>query len=291
MKSTDKSPQIDKNRPISASHYDSGISSGPAASIIVPLLRQRDDWLRQCVESAVNQSTRCEVIVVRSTATPPSNVSLLSAMEQEWGNLRVLIENRPGSFPGAINLGISLAATDRIGLLLSDDWLDPNCVATCLRRSADIVCTGHTVYFEDGITVNEAASQTLFNTVFSSLTTLEARASYLEHFFLFSKAALLAAGGLDESMGNFPGIDDYDLIWTLLEQGVTVEIVEQRFYNYRDHDGERLTRADPEQAVRNLEKILRKHRLDPSEMRKIVECHRRWFGKAIYRVLTAYKAE
>jgi hypothetical protein len=212
-------------------------------------------------------------------------------MAQECSNLRVFVENRPGSFPGAINLGISLAETSRVGLLLSDDWLEPNCVATCLCHSADIVCTGHTIYFEDGLTVNQAGSQKLLNTAFSSLTTLEARASYLEHFFLFSKAALLSAGGLDESIGNFPGIDDYDLIWTLLEQGATVEIVEQRLYNYRDHDGERLTRADPEQAVRNLRKILRKHRLDQSEMRKIIESHRRWFGKSIYQVLAADGAE
>jgi hypothetical protein len=212
-------------------------------------------------------------------------------MAHERSNLRVLTENRPCSFPGAINLGISFAQADRVGLLLSDDWLDLNCVATCLRHSADIVCTGHTSYFEDGHTANEAASQTLSKKVFLSLSTLEAKASYLEHFFLFSKVALLASGGLDESIGNFPGIDDYDLIWTMLEQGATVEIVEQRLYNYRDHDGERLTRADPEQAVRNLRKILRKHRLDRSEMRKIVASHRRWFGKAIYRVMAEDEAQ
>ena len=263
----------------------------PAASIVIPLLRQRDEWLVQCVESALMQSAYCEVIVVRSAATPQSNVSLLTEMLGRWTNLRVLIETRAGSFPGAINLGIRAAESDRVGLLLSDDWLSLDCVATCLRHSADIVCTGQTTYFEDGITRNEAACQTPSESVYLALGSLEAKASYLEHFFLFSRSALLSVGGLDESIGNFPGIDDYDLIWTLLEQNATVRIVGERLYNYRDHEGERLTRANSEEAVRNLKKILRKHKLSEIEMEKAVTTHRRWFGKAIFRVLAESKAE
>jgi glycosyltransferase involved in cell wall biosynthesis len=267
------------------------VAMRPAASIIIPLLRQRDEWLGQCVESAVKQSVCCDVIVVRAAATPRSNVDLLAETAGRWTNLRVLIETQPGSFPGAINVGIRAAKSDRVGLLLSDDWLDVDCVATCLRHSADIVCTGQATYFEDGVTLNEAACQTPSNRAYSALAGLEAKASYLEHFFLFSKKALLSVGGLDESIGNFPGIDDYDLIWTLLEHGATVEIVEERLYNYRDHDGERLTRANSEEAVRNLKKILRKHQVDEMEMGKVVEAHRRWFGNAIYRVLAESKAE
>jgi hypothetical protein len=261
------------------------------ASIVIPLLRQKDEWLRQCVESAVMQSARCEVVVVHSTASPATNIKLLCEMAAEWSNLRVVPRNPPESFPGTVNLGISHTTTGRVGLLLSDDWLEPDCVETCLEHAADIVCTGNTGYFEDGVTANEKASQTLLNRTYFSLSTLEAKASYLGHFFLFSKSALLAAGGLDESIGNFPGIDDYDLIWTLLERGATVEIVERRLYNYRDHDGERLTLADPEQAVRNLRKILAKHGVAQAETDRIVESHRRWFGKAIYQVLAADRAD
>lgn len=258
-------------------------AKAPAASIIVPLLRQRDEWLAQCVRSAVTQTAPCEVIVVTALTTPKSNADLLARMAQEWKNLKIV--TRPASFPAQINLGISVSRSHRVGLLLSDDWLEPRCVATCLRHSADIVCTGQSTYFEDGQTLIEAASQTPSKLKFAALPTIEAKANYLEHFFLFSKEALAAAGGLDESIGNFPGIDDYDLIWTLLENGATVEIVEERLYNYRDHDGERLTRANPDQALRNLEKILRKHKLDEAEIPKVLESHRRWFGKAIYRVL------
>ena len=259
----------------------------PAATIIIPLKRQRDAWLEQCVLSAVDQSAPCETLVVRAADAPPSNLALLERLAQEWGNLRVIVEEQPGSFPAAINLGIRHARAERIGLLLSDDWLDREAVAHCLPIDADIVCTRHTVYHADGVTVLQGASKTLTMRDYLNLPTLEAKAKYLEHFFFFRKAALSEAGGLDETIGNFPGIDDYDLIWTLLERGASVAIVEHRLYNYRDHDGERLTLADPAQAARNLEKILRKHGIAESEIPAMVRKASRWFGKPYYKVLAA----
>jgi GT2 family glycosyltransferase len=256
-----------------------------AATIIIPLKRQNDAWLDQCVRSAVAQTAPCEVIVVRSKETPPSNLQVLETLQGESKNLRVLIEKTAGSFPGALNLGIRSANAGRIGFLLSDDWLDAKAVAHCLPLSADIVCTGLTAYYEDGLRILEGASQTLTTAEYNSRRSLEAKAAYLQHLFVFRKQVLLDVGGLDETIGNFPGIDDYDLIWTLLEHEATVAIIEKRLYNYRDHPGERLTLANKEQSIRNLEKILRKHHASDSEIRLIVADHSRWFGRPIYEVL------
>jgi hypothetical protein len=130
------------------------------------------------------------------------------------------------------------------------------------------------------------ASQTLTMQNFLNLRGMEAKARYLSHFFLFRKEILLRAGMLDESIGNFPGIDDYDLIWTLLEHGASVGIVEERLYNYRDHDGERLTLADAGEAARNLEKILRKHGVPAEEIQGFVQSASKWFGKPIYKAFS-----
>jgi len=114
--------------------------------------------------------------------------------------------------------------------------------------------------------------------------TLERRAAYLQHFFLFSRAALAAVGGLDETLGDAPGIDDYDLVWTLLERGATVGIVGRSLYNYRDHAGERLTLRDPAQLVRTLERILDKHGVGGDERQRLIAQHARWFGQPIHAV-------
>jgi hypothetical protein len=36
--------------------------------------------------------------------------------------------------------------------------------------------------------------------------------------------------------------------------------------------------ADPRQAVRNLEKILRKHHVAEPEFSRLIEAHRNWYG-------------
>lgn len=254
------------------------------ATIVVPLLRQLDEWLEDSVRSAVLQSVPTEVIVVRAKATPTSNLRVLSTLQKHFVNLVVVEENEPGSFPGAINKGIVRATTERVGLLLSDDWLDERAVAACLPSDADIVCTGSIVYRPDG-SVNERACQRPSLQEFNSIPTLERRANYLGHFFLFRKQRVLDVGGLDESIGDFPGIDDFDLIWTLLEHRATVSIVPEGLYHYRDHHGERLTLQDPETAVSNLKKILHKHGIADHRAEEIIDRHAKWYGKPRYQVM------
>jgi glycosyltransferase involved in cell wall biosynthesis len=254
-----------------------------AASIVIPLLRQVDAWLEQCVCSALLQSVPTEVVVVTSELTPQSNRKILERLQKLYAGLKIILERKTGSFPNAINTGFECAQADRVGLLLSDDWLDENAIMTCMRESADIVSTGNTVYFPDG-RVNRAACRTPLLAHYRSLSTLEAKASYLEHFFLFRRETVLRVG-LDETIGNYPGIDDYDFIWTLLEHNATVAIVEAPFYHYRDHDGERLTLTDPQLRLRNLERILRKHKVSERDALEIIKRKARWFGRPIYKVM------
>src|ERR1017187_6280446 len=107
------------------------------ATIVIPLLDQVDEWLAQCVRSALGQTVRCEVVVVLSPKTRRPNLDLLAALKSEFDNLRLLPREVLG-FPGAINAGFEAASADRVGLLFSDDWLDQRAVELCLRHDADI---------------------------------------------------------------------------------------------------------------------------------------------------------
>src|SRR3978361_1019200 len=128
------------------------------ATIVMPLRRQVDEWLEESVRSALLQSVPTEVIVIRSEATPASNLRILEGLQRHFANLAVIGRDKPESYPGALNKGIRHASCERVGLLLSDDWLDERAVAECLRNNADIVCTGSIVYFPDG-SINERASR------------------------------------------------------------------------------------------------------------------------------------
>ncbi len=254
-----------------------------AATIVIPLLRQRVDWLRQCVTSALDQTVRCEVLVVVSPLTPNANIRILHELEQGRDNLVIVGEGPGRGFAAAINTGIREALTERVGLLLSDDWLEPAAVEACLKFPTDIVSTGAIVYSAD--CTRKIYDPRLTMTEYIQKPSLEARASYLEHFFLFNRSKLLEVGGVDESIG-LTGPDDYDLVWTLLEHGATVSIVGKSLYNYRDHDGERLSLRSREDQVRDLEKILDKHGVPDCAKYRLIEAHSKWYGEPIYRVLT-----
>jgi GT2 family glycosyltransferase len=256
------------------------VSVAGQASIVVPLLDQRAAWLAQCVHSALDQTVPTEVNVVFAPETPPERIAWLRDLARRHPRLHPIPEARPG-FAAALNTGIAASTTPRVGLLMSDDWLLPSAVAECLPLSADIVSTGLTAYMGDGRTRLDAISRTPSQAEFERRSSLEHKASYLEHFFLFRRRALLAVGGADETIG-LTGCDDYDLIWSMLERGATVTVLPRRLYNYRDHDQTRLTLRPREAQRSDLARILDKHGVVGAERARILSEHAVWFGEPVH---------
>jgi glycosyltransferase involved in cell wall biosynthesis len=252
----------------------------PTATIVVPLLRQIDDWLARSLRSALSQTVPCEVIVVTSAQTPGSNLALVDALARRSGGCLHVAREEGRGFPGAVNTGFGLASAPRVGLLLSDDWLEPTALEEALRVPADIVSTGLRHFRADGETCLEHFDRTLSRDAYAARRTHEARARYLTHLFLLDRSRVLAVGGLDESLGDAPGIDDYDLIWTLLEAGCSVGLVERPLYNYRVHEGERLTLRDPAALAAVLRRILAKHGVMGAEQDRLLRHQARWLGRS-----------
>ncbi len=231
----------------------------PPVSLILPLLRQRDEWLRQAVLSALQQTVECEVILVTSPAMPESNRMVLGELQAEYPKLRIIERPAGMRFAGALNLGIRSSAAARIGFVLTDDWLDPRAVEICLQHDTDIVSTGLQAWKEDGKTRLRHITTDWSRAEYDRRPTLAEKAHYLSYFFLYRRTTLEAVGGLDETLGDSPGIDDWDLPWSLLEHGASVMIVEQRLYNCRDHEGERLTTRNQDAMMATFLRLLDKH--------------------------------
>jgi hypothetical protein len=157
--------------------------------------------------------------------------------------------------------------------------LEPTTVEECLSHDADIVSTDKTRIDADGAPLRiprEPRTARAYDRLVRNVD----KADFLTHFFLFKKAALLSVGGVDEQVG-LTGADDFDLIWSLLDAGATVALVDKKLYVSRDHAGERLTLRDPALQVRDLEKILDKHGVTGSEREILIEDHAHWFGKTL----------
>jgi len=250
-----------------------------SASVIIPVLSQKSEWLRQSVVSAVMQTEPTEVIVVASPRTPESNTMLLGELSESHHNLEVLTQPQGTGYARAFNVGIEHSSTGRVGFLLSDDWLDDCAVSSCLDIDVDIVSTGLTMYDAQG--VNQVGQRWRKISEFLALPSIERKAAYLKHFLLLRKDRLIEVGGVDETIGRV-GPDDYDLIWTLLEHGATACVTERPCYNYRDHFEERLTLRKREDQVRDLEKILDKHGVVGEERKNAIDRQARWYGAPLH---------
>jgi len=252
------------------------------ATIVIPLLLQRPDWLERCLLSALGQSVPCDVVVVHSHLTPPSNLRLLTRMQFGRDDLQVLSAGKDCGYACAFNMGIEHASTDRVGFLLADDWLEPEAVKLCLEVDADIVSTRNRIFEEDGRTLIETG--TITGAGLAQCQSFHEKADYLGHFLMFKRARLLEVGGVDTTIGR-TGPDDYDLLWVLLEHGATAAVVEKCLYNYRDHDEDwRLSLQSASEQLANLERIFDKHNL-PSELRPRIRAkHCRWYGRSIAQV-------
>lgn len=251
-----------------------------AATILIPLLNQVEEFLEQAVRSALEQTVPCEVLVVTSPKTERSNLDLLDRLGAADGRIRVMTRPRAG-FAAGLNHGIQNAGCERFALLLSDDWLEPNALEECLRLDSDIVCGGRRDHAADGCTLLPQFGRAMTMARYESLPDLESKARYLTHLFVFKRETVLRVGGVDETLGDSPGIDDYDLIWVLLEQGATVSIVEKPLYNYRDHEGERLTIRNIEAMTRTVHKIFDKHGIPGEQREALLKLHTPWFGRSM----------
>ncbi len=220
-----------------------------------------------------------QVIVITSPHTPAENLSLLADLRREHDALKV-VEQQPGAgFAAAINEGWEMADTERVGLLLSDDWIAPDAVSRCLEHQADIVSTGHRGLSAD--TQRQLWERIPDPSEFAALGTLEEKASYLSHFFMFNREAVLAVGGVDPAIG-LTGADDYDLPWTLLEKGASVALIPEPLYFYRDHRKQRLTLRNQQDQVADLRRVLTKHGLPPAEIDRLTAEKKRWYGVPVH---------
>jgi len=258
------------------------------ASIVIPLLREPLEWLEHCVRSALAQSPASEVLVVVSPRTPPELVVALRRWSVEAPALAVLVEEGTG-FAAALNTGIRASRTSRVGFLLADDWLEHRAVECCLAHDADIVSSGLRVWSDDGCREFTSLQRCPTQATYENLSSIERKAGYLEHFFLFRREALMAVGGVDETIGS-TGADDFDLIWTMLERGATVAVIPDLLYNYRDHHGERLTLRPAAVQRRDLARILDKHGVRGAARERMLREHEVWFGAPVHVVENRLRA-
>lgn len=114
------------------------MNSNPLVSIVIPVYNV-EKYLRQCLDSVVQQTyTNLEIVCVND-GSPDDSISILREYEQKDSRIKVIdIENQ--GLSGARNVGTSYSTGDYLLYLDSDDWIDLETVgsALCAARENDV---------------------------------------------------------------------------------------------------------------------------------------------------------
>ena len=95
----------------------------PCISVIVPVYKV-EPYLRQCVESIMNQTYSYLEIILVDDGSPDNCGAICDEYARKDSRIRV-IHKENGGLSDARNAGLDIAAGDYIGFVDSDDWIEP----------------------------------------------------------------------------------------------------------------------------------------------------------------------
>jgi glycosyltransferase involved in cell wall biosynthesis len=126
----------------------------PKVSLVVPVYNV-EQYLEQCLRSAMNQTERDIEIIVVNDGSPDRSQDIIDRLAAEDPRI-VAVQQENGGYGRAVNNGLARATGDWLFILESDDYLDPYALEVLLDRGErggyDIVKGGFVREFPDGTT-------------------------------------------------------------------------------------------------------------------------------------------
>lgn len=190
-------------------------------SVIIPVYTQAE-FLPDAIESALDQTIPCEIIVINDGST---DNSLEVAKRYEHKGVKVISQVNKG-LPSARNTGVMNATGEYILPLDADDILLENCVeriqAAIAAGGADVIAPS----FKSFGTMNGEV-------ILSKLPTMEEfkQGNRIAYFSAIKKEVLLAVGGYNPKM--VWGFEDWDIWIDIFKRGYTLCMLSEVLVLYR----------------------------------------------------------
>ena len=203
-------------------------------SIIIPCYNQAQ-WLPDAINSALDQTVSCEVIVVNDGSTRKDIiVAIVENVELNETREIIYIEKENGGLSSARNTGIEAAKGEWILTLDSDDKIAPDFVEKCLKYKDeyDIIGTGQQEF-------GDTDRKYLFKTNPTHADFLQN--NQINCCSLFRKEIWETIGGYDEEMKL--GYEDWDYWLRATHAGYKVVTVPEYLFFYRKHGVSMVTKA------------------------------------------------
>lgn len=142
-----------------------------SVSIIVPVFNT-EKYLQQCIKSLVEQTIKnIEIICINDGSTDHS-LQILEHFSACDSRVKVISKSNTG-YGDSMNIGMSYAKGEYIGIVESDDFALPdmfeNLYRTACEKKADIVKSNYYYVSEKGMQYNEALSELPYGEIFSPI--------------------------------------------------------------------------------------------------------------------------
>ena len=235
------------------------LSHGPKISIVVPLYRTPEKFLREMTESVMNQTydnwelcladaspvgkkMKSELEKVRGKKAKeailaiPDEETELTAVVREYQmkdsriRYQILTENK--SIAENSNAALDMAKGDFVGLLDHDDLLEPNAL---YEVAAEILKDDQTdVVYTDEDKINSKGTKHLTPNMKPDFNLDLLRSNnYICHLFIVRRIVIEKVGGFRK---EFDGAQDYDFIFRCTEAADKIAHVHKVLYHWRTHE-------------------------------------------------------
>ena len=243
---------------------------GPLISIVVPVYRTPEIYLREMMESVVNQTygnwelcladasprgeqLRQDLKKIKGRKTrealmkiPDGDTELTSVIREyqlKDSRIRYEILKENKSIAENSNAAMEMATGDFVGLLDHDDTLEPNALYEVARK----ICEDDRVdvVYTDEDKINSKGTKHLTPNMKPDFNLDLLRSNnYICHLFVVRRILMEKIGGFRK---EFDGAQDYDFILRCTEEAEKIAHVHKVLYHWRTH--EKSTSDNPESKI------------------------------------------
>ena len=200
-------------------------------SVLVPAYRTPEAFLRQMIESVLNQTyPYLELCIADGSGENISVEKVVKEYQAKDQRVRYQRLEKNEGIAGNTNAAIRMATGDYLALFDHDDLLSPNALfevaSTIEKDKADVVYTD-----EDKVTSDlKEHFQPHFKPDFNP--DLLCSNNYICHLFVVKRSLALKLGGQDST---YDGAQDYDFIFRCTEEAEKIVHIAKILYHWRVH--------------------------------------------------------
>lgn len=216
----------------------------PLFSIIVPLYKTPEKYLRKLIQSIQGQTyTNWELCLSDGSGENSPLDKLLAELQSQDSRIKVQKSAEALKISENTNAAIQIATGDYLVFVDHDDELTPDALYECAdvvnkKPETEIVYSDEDKMSMDGGKYFQPHMKPDFN------SDLLCSVNYICHLFVAKRTLVQRLGGL---RAEYDGAQDYDLILRCVEQTKYIQHIPKVLYHWRSHEGS--TSENPESKM------------------------------------------